>query len=70
MAFQASSNSNELRDLIDRGAGLNTGNGSMRPPVPAGYNAQRPIATAITNNDQSERSIRKCQLTFLKAKTG
>ena len=42
MAFQASSNSNELRDLIDRGAGLNTGNGSMRPPVPGGYNAQRP----------------------------
>ena len=44
MAFQASSNSNELRDLIDRGAGLNTGNGSMRPPVPASYNnAQRPM---------------------------
>lgn len=41
-AYQASSNSNELRDLIDRGSGLNSGNGAMRPPVPAAYNnAQR-----------------------------
>ena len=28
-AMQSSSNTNELRDLIDRGSGLNTGNGSM-----------------------------------------
>src|SRR5689334_9133911 len=41
-AFQSSSNANELRDLIDRGAGLNTGNGSMpRPPMPPNYNSQR-----------------------------
>src|ERR1041385_1193634 len=41
-AFQSTSNANELRDLIDRGAGLNTGNGSMpRPPLPANYNSQR-----------------------------
>src|SRR5688500_9518161 len=43
MAFHASSNSNELRDLIDRGAGLNTGNGSIVPPAPASYNTQRTI---------------------------
>ena len=43
-AFQSSSNANELRDLIDRGAGLNSGNGSMgRPPMPPNYNAQRPM---------------------------
>src|SRR5256884_2985150 len=37
-AFQASSNPNELRDLIDRGAGINNGNGSpARPGVPPGY---------------------------------
>jgi twitching motility protein PilT len=41
-AMQSSSNINELRDLIDRGSGLNTGNGGLpRPPVPAGYNQQR-----------------------------
>ena len=41
-AFQSSSNANELRDLIDRGAGLNTGNGSLpRPPMPANYNSER-----------------------------
>jgi twitching motility protein PilT len=45
-AFQSSSNPNELRDLIDRGAGLNTGNGSMpRPAVPGNYtSAQRAMA--------------------------
>ena len=37
LAMQRTSNANELRDLIDRGAGLNTGNGSQArsgmPPV-------------------------------------
>jgi twitching motility protein PilT len=44
-AFQSSSNVNELRDLIDRGSGLNTGNGSLpRPPVSSvNYNAPRAI---------------------------
>lgn len=32
-AMQRTSNINELRDLIDRGAGLNTGNGSSPRPV-------------------------------------
>jgi twitching motility protein PilT len=41
-AFQSTSNANELRDLIDRGAGLNTGNGAMpRPSMPPNYNSQR-----------------------------
>ena len=35
LAMQRTSNANELRDLIDRGAGLNTGNGSQaRPGMP------------------------------------
>src|SRR5881397_300499 len=35
LAMQRTSNVNELRDLIDRGAGLNTGNGShARPGMP------------------------------------
>jgi twitching motility protein PilT len=35
LAMQRSSNANELRDLIDRGAGLNNGNGSLpRPGMP------------------------------------
>ena len=39
LAMQRTSNVNELRDLIDRGAGINTGNGSqMRPGVsPVAY---------------------------------
>jgi len=41
-AMKSSSNTNELRDLIDRGSGLNTGNGSMpRPPLPSAYGSQR-----------------------------
>jgi twitching motility protein PilT len=37
-AMQRSSNVNELRDLIDRGAGLNSGNGAQsRPGVPPTY---------------------------------
>ena len=30
-AMQRTSNANELKDLIERGQGLNTGNGSARP---------------------------------------
>src|SRR6266446_5722371 len=37
-AMQRTSNINELRDLIDRGLGLNGGNGSLpKPGMPAGY---------------------------------
>jgi twitching motility protein PilT len=37
-AMQRSSNVNELRDLIDRGAGINSGNGShLRPGMPPAY---------------------------------
>src|SRR5207244_11516732 len=37
-AMQRTSNINELRDLIDRGLGLNGGNGSQpKPGMPAGY---------------------------------
>jgi twitching motility protein PilT len=37
-AMQRTSNANELRDLIDRGAGINTGNGSLpRPAVSPAY---------------------------------
>src|SRR6202171_3357737 len=47
LAMQRTSNANELRDLIDRGAGLNTGNGSQtRPgtPPPAYSQPSRPLA--------------------------
>jgi twitching motility protein PilT len=38
LAMQRTSNTNELRDLIDRGSGLNTGNGSQaRPGMPPSY---------------------------------
>ncbi len=38
LAMQRTSNANELRDLIDRGAGLNSGNGSLpRPGMPPTY---------------------------------
>jgi len=38
LAMQRTSNANELRDLIDRGAGLNSGNGSLpRPGMPPAY---------------------------------
>src|SRR2546423_7146506 len=39
-AMQRTSNLNELRDLIDRGAGLNTGNGSAPKPVSSSSYAQ------------------------------
>src|SRR5437899_3996748 len=38
LAMQRTSNANELRDLIDRGAGLNHGNGSqVKPGMPPAY---------------------------------
>ena len=39
LAMQRTSNANELRDLIDRGSGLNTGNGAQNKygPVPSTY---------------------------------
>jgi twitching motility protein PilT len=45
MAMQRSSNVAELRDLIDRGAGVNTGNGSQQRQMPQGspYAQARPI---------------------------
>jgi len=43
LAMQRTSNANELRDLIDRGAGLNTGNGSLgRAGMPPSYSQARP----------------------------
>src|SRR5437899_1384255 len=44
MAFQSSSNPNELRDLIDRGSGINTGNGShLRPGMTPTAHAQQRV---------------------------
>src|SRR5262244_2569334 len=43
-AMQRTSNVNELRDLIDRGAGLNTGNGSPARPMPGSYGQGRVLA--------------------------
>jgi twitching motility protein PilT len=41
-AMQRTSNVNELRDLIDRGAGINGGNGSQpRPGMPPAYGQGR-----------------------------
>ena len=43
-AMNRTSNVNELRDLIDRGAGLNNGNGSPARPVPQQYGQPRVLA--------------------------
>ncbi len=43
-AMNRTSNVNDLRDLIDRGAGLNNGNGSPARPVPQQYGQPRVIA--------------------------
>ena len=43
MALQRSSNVSELRDLIDRGAGVNPGNGAQAPPA-SPYARPRPIS--------------------------
>jgi twitching motility protein PilT len=49
MAMQRSSNQDELKELIERGAGLNTGNGNgaaQRPGAhPSPYAQARPIGT-------------------------
>jgi twitching motility protein PilT len=46
LAMQRTSNANELRDLIDRGSGLNTGNGSQpRPAMPPNYGQQSRMFT-------------------------
>jgi twitching motility protein PilT len=38
LAMQRTSNANELRDLIDRGSGLNSGNSAgARPGIPPAY---------------------------------
>src|SRR2546421_566108 len=43
LAMQRTSNANELRDLIDRGAGLNSSNGSQaRPGMPPAHSQARP----------------------------
>ena len=42
-AMNRTSNVNELRDLIDRGAGLNNGNGSQARPVPQQYGQPRAV---------------------------
>lgn len=54
-AIQRSSNTDELKDLIDRGSGLNMGNGSMGAPRPGApvapgahpspYAQARPVGT-------------------------
>src|SRR5215471_5605117 len=43
-AMQRTSNANELRDLIDRGQGINTGNGGARPVPPSGNQPGRIFA--------------------------
>jgi twitching motility protein PilT len=49
LAMQRTSNANELRDLMDRGAGLNTGNGSQaRPGVPPGSQARPGVPPAYS----------------------
>jgi twitching motility protein PilT len=46
LAMQRTSNVNELRDLIDRGSGLNSGNGSQpRPAMPPNYGQQNRMFT-------------------------
>src|SRR4051794_23982373 len=42
-AMNRTSNVNELRDLIDRGSGLNNGNGSQARPVPQQYGQPRAV---------------------------
>src|SRR5881398_1136488 len=49
-AMQRSSNVDELKELIDRGSGLNTGNGNKQHPSP--YAQGRPIGSRPTANRQ------------------
>jgi twitching motility protein PilT len=53
LAMQRSSNTDELRDLIEHGAGINTGNGANTPPArpgahPSPYAQPRPIGARPT----------------------
>jgi twitching motility protein PilT len=52
MAMQRSSNTDELKELIDRGSGLNTGNGVGQMPRPNGhpspYAQPRPVGVRPT----------------------
>jgi twitching motility protein PilT len=48
-AMQRSSNTDELKELIDRGSGLNTGNGN-RQQHPSPYAQGRPIGTRPSAN--------------------
>jgi twitching motility protein PilT len=50
-ALQRSSNVDELKELIDRGAGLNTGNGNKQHPSP--YAQGRTIGSRPTANRQT-----------------
>ena len=44
-ALQRSSNVDELKELIERGSGLNTGAGNGSKPHPSPYAQGRPIGT-------------------------
>ena len=52
IAMQRSSNVDELKELMDRGAGINTGNGSHQPPTPGNhpspYAQARPVGARPT----------------------
>ena len=51
VALQRSSNVDELKELMDRGSGLNTGNGSQNPSSgnhPSPYTQSRPVGTRPT----------------------
>lgn len=45
VAMQRSSNVDELRELIDRGAGINSGNGGSPPKAGSPYAQRRPVGT-------------------------
>jgi twitching motility protein PilT len=52
VAMQRSSNVDELKELMDRGSGLNTGNGNHQSPAsgnhPSPYAQARPVGTRPT----------------------
>jgi twitching motility protein PilT len=49
-ALQRSSNVDELRELIDRGSGVNPGNAAKQPQPGSPYAQARPIGTRPTIN--------------------
>ena len=69
-AMQRSSNVDELRELIDRGSGLNTGNGNRRPH-PSPYAQGRPVGARpnvrLDNSDSGAHQL--CLHTYSKAET-